>query len=208
MTNQEKAEIIIPAQKYIDNQVQYALDTFKAPSFKGVFGSRKRKTDLLLCNFKPLEKLRADISASLELVSHALETKEFSESEISEKNQTLSIGYEQIGFIMSVELISKIIKNTLVSDVVEKRHLPGGHPVHLISKTHIVDHVKKISELTGNYHTTVHDLQYSNVSEINPHPSCLIGSIGRIALIHHVPERNESGTSLVITPVELLLAIA
>ena len=208
MTSQEKAEIISPAKKYLDEQAQYALDTFIAPSFKGIPGNKTRRSNLILCEFKPLEMLRADISANLELISNSLDNDHFSENELVEKQQGLSIGYQQIGFILSVELISKIIKDRLHSDSVEKRHIPSDHPVHKISKMHIVEHVKKISELTGNYHLNIDNLQYSNVPELNPHPSCLLGSIGRVALIHHVPERNDYGSSLFITPVELLQASA
>lgn len=211
MTSQEKAEIISPAQQYLDEQAQYALDTFKAPSLKGVPGVNARRSNLLLCDFKPLEKLRADISANLELISNSLtvnKIKMLSENEIIEKQEGLSNGHKQIGFILSVELISKIVKDRIYSDLVEKRHIPTDHPVHKISKMHIFEHVKKISELTGDYHLSIDNLQYSNVPELNPHPSCLIGSIGRVALIHHVPERNDYGSSLFITPVELLQASA
>lgn len=208
MTNQEKAEIIIPAQKYLDEQAQYALDTFKAPSFKGIPGNKVRRTSLVLCDFKPLEILRADISANLEIVSNSLDIKKLSENEISKMNSDLLVGYKQIGFILSVELLSKVVKDRLNSDEYEKRHIPDGHEVHKISKVHILEHVKNISNLTGNYHLDIDNLQYANVPELNPHPSCLIGSIGRVVLIHHVPEISSYGSSLFITPVDLLLKTA
>jgi len=204
MTKQEIAEIISPAQNYLNSQAQYALDTFITPSFKGIPGNRVRKSNLEKCEFKPLEKLRADISANLEIISNTLDTERLSQDEIDEKSQGLSIGYEQIGFILSVELMSKVIKDILFDDKYQKRHLPSGHAVHIISKLQIVEHVKNISDITGNYHLNMEDIQYDKVPELNSHPSCLIGSIGRVALIHHIPEIREHGSSLFITPVGLL----
>lgn len=214
MTRQEIAAIISPAEKYVETQIRYAQDTFVTPSFKGVQGNRARQADLKLCKFEPLEELRANLSANLEFISNSLDNDQhpkdkdyakLSDEELAEKRLGLSIGYEQIGFILSLEHASGILNDVLNSNEtsIRQTHLPGVHPVHISSKIHLLEHIATMSELTGNFHLTLPELDYSKMPEINPHPSCLIGSLGQVALIHHVP-KHEYGTYLHVTPVEQL----
>lgn len=204
MTNQEMAEVVSPAIQYIDSQISYAQDTFIAPSFKGIKGNKARRADIHRLGFSPLQELRADLSANLELISQSIDNSDsLFDDEINEKRNGLSIGYEQIGFILALELASGILNDTVKGDDLRQIHLPGGHPVHIISKIHLLEHIKVISNLTGNYHLEAPELDYSKKPELNPHPSCLIGSIGRIALIHHVPMR-ELGSYIHVTPLDQL----
>lgn len=216
MTIQEKAEIISPARQYLDALID---DAPNSVSLIDVDLSKIRALDIKdatpQTRIKEISKLtvmRMYTSGIIDKTQGKLDKQlPRSQDDCKVVNQPLvdslkdivNIGYEDVAYLLSLELADLLLTESMSDAKERKIHIPSCHKMHQISRVHLLNHIKEMSNLTGNFHHTSPELDYSKAPELNPHPSCLIGSLGKVALIHHVTIPNV-GSNLFITPYEQL----
>lgn len=183
----ETALEIASAFQYVEALKDTAIKSYPHPSFSGISTQNERANTIRSIKTDKLRTLRTNISGNTD-INLIKKSGPLTEEEKFHNNEILETCYQQVGSIIAIELVEDILYDSFRADKHKRPiHIPI-HPVHAVAEEALKLHITKISELTGNFHKQIEEnqLDYSRTPELMYDSKRLIGSLGNIALIHHV----------------------